>query len=161
MKLIPVTRGIFAKVDDDDFESLSKNHWWVEFNKGTRTFVAKRESRKRDQCGPGKNIYMHREIMNPPVGLLVDHINHDTLDNQKNNLRLATSTQNAQNRKGPTSRNKCGHLGVHFEKQCGKWEANIRVNGKKIRLGQSRDIETAIARRKAAVIKYFGEFAGA
>ena len=85
---IPLTQGKYAIVDPEDFERLNKYKWYAV--KDSRTFYAYRNKRV------GKkyiSLGMHREILDPPGHLVVDHINHNGLDNRKANLRLATSAQ--------------------------------------------------------------------
>jgi hypothetical protein len=105
-----------------------------------------------------KLVYLHREIMNAPEGLLVDHINSDTLDNRRVNLRLATHSQNSCNR--PKKSNTSSRfIGVNFEKLRNQWCAKIRHHGKRIWLGRfENEIEAAKAYDEAAR-KYHGEFA--
>lgn len=105
----------------------------------------------------GKRILLHRLIMNCPKGKLVDHINHNILDNRKSNLRICDKQKNAFNqtiRKDNTS----GTTGVIWNKQHNKWEARIRVDYKLIHLGLYSNKEEAIKVRKEAEVKYFGEF---
>ena len=87
--LIPLTRGLFAIVDADDYERLTAHKWNAGANKGR--YYAQRKSN-------GKTIKMHHEIIDVPPSFLCDHINHNTLDNRKCNLRVCTSAQNARNR---------------------------------------------------------------
>ncbi len=93
-------------------------------------------------------------------GEVVDHINHDTLDNRRTNLRLATPQQNSWNRvphRGSTSR----YLGVSFDraKNGGRWRAQIRVNGHRIHLGWFKDESEAAQAYNRAAAEHFGEFA--
>ena len=93
MKLIPLTRGLFAQVDDEDFEFLSQWRWHanlkpyavcgVDAGSGTRT-----------------SMYMHRLIMSPTGKDVVDHIDGDSLNNTRSNLRICTHAENLRNR-GP------------------------------------------------------------
>jgi hypothetical protein len=100
-------------------------------------------------------VYMHRFLMNPAVGMTVDHINKDTLDNRKANLRVCTNQQNVMG--------KCGHgasyKGVSFYKRTGKWVAKIKHNYVTINLGYFDDeTEAALAYNKKAK-ELFGEYA--
>ena len=95
MKLIPLTKGKFAKVDDADFEWLSAFNWYAKNTRGpgddSGSFYAARSER---QGGKPVTIYMHREITKCPAGKEVDHKNRDRLDNQRDNLKNCTRKQN-------------------------------------------------------------------
>lgn len=100
---------------------------------------------------------LHRFIMNCPDDLVVDHINHNKLDNRVCNLRVCTQQQNNMNaRKG--CNNTSGVRGVSFHKTNNKWKANIQVNGKRMHLGYFKTKDEAIEARRQAEIEYFGEF---
>ena len=103
---------------------------------------------------------MHREILNAPAGVLVDHINHNGLDNRKANLRLATRAQNCWNRKKPKMR-KCASRfkGVGWHKGNKKWVSRIRFNGRRISIGYFNDEVEAAKSYDEAAKKYHGEFA--
>jgi hypothetical protein len=87
----------------------------------------------------------------------VDHINGDPTDNRIENLRLCTASQNARNR-GPQVNNTSGFKGVWYNRQCGKYSADIWVNGKKVYLGLFPTKEAAAATYALANDKYHGEF---
>jgi hypothetical protein len=89
---------------------------------------------------------------------IVDHINRNTLDNRKENLRFASDTESSQN-KGLRSDNTSGVTGVSWYKHMRKWYAEIKYYGKKIRLGSYDNKEDAIAARLKAEKQYYGEFA--
>jgi len=97
MKLIPLTQGQFAKVDDADYDELSKHKWCAHWHHRRSLFYAVRSSRTPN--GKIRTIMMHRQVL----GLIDrkthgDHKNHNTLDNQRENIRAVTNSQNHMNR---------------------------------------------------------------
>jgi len=148
-RLIPLTRGLFTIVDAKDYPVLSQYTWFAE---GTdKNYYAVRKEN-------GKSIKMHRQIMNAPDHLVVDHIDHNGLNNRRSNLRLATLPQNSRNQRilpNKTSKYK----GVHWNKANKKWTAQIKYNKKSHHLGYfSNETEAAHAYDRAAR-KYHAEFA--
>ncbi|MEG1462635.1 MAG: HNH endonuclease [Anaerorhabdus sp.] len=109
-----------------------------------------------------KTILLHRLLTNAPKGMEVDHINGDCLDNRRENLRICTHQENLSNRKKRLD-NKSGYPGVFWYTHCKTpaWVAYIKVNYKRIHLGQFRVLEDAIKARRDAELKYFGEFSRA
>lgn len=102
--------------------------------------------------------YMHRVITQATKGKVVDHINHNTLDNRKSNLRLCEHRENMRNTK--LSKNSTsGYTGVVWHKTQSSWQARIRLNYKTIFLGYYNNLEDAVKARKLAEKKYFGNFA--
>jgi hypothetical protein len=147
VRCIPLTNGLFAIVDAEDYEWLSKYNWRT--TGGTEGYA-------RSTIG-GKNIFMHRLIMNPPAGMVVDHINQNRWDNRRSNLRVCTQAENLRNRRScrGTSRFK----GVHWNARIRKWVASICLNRQLMHLGYF-DTEIAAAHaydRKAREL--FGPFA--
>ena len=107
-----------------------------------------------------KTVCMHKVILKVPKGQVVDHINHNGLDNRKANLRPATSEENNRNRRKSIKR-KCHSRfkGVNWNKDQQKWAARICFNRKTKFIGYFNDeIEAAKAYDNAA-LKYHGEFA--
>lgn len=144
-------------VDDEDFESLSKCKWYAMWNPETRSFYAVRKA-PTEPDGKRRTMRMHREIMSAEVSQLVDHWNHDTLDNRRQNLRLCTNSQNKQNGRGHID-STSGYKGVSWSKRDQRWVANIRVNKKPKYLGLFMNpIEAAKAYDVAATAN-FGTFA--
>lgn len=140
-KLIPLTKGKFAKVDNEDFDRVKEICW-------------------RYSCGYAGSfdIQMHRFIMNTPKGMHTDHINHDTLDNRKSNLRICTHQENLMNQSNQMFKTS-KYKGVFWDKARCKWRAEIVFNNKSIYLGRfENEINAAMSYNKKA-IELFGEFA--
>jgi hypothetical protein len=148
MKSIPLTKGKFALVDDGDYEYLNQFKWQLH-----DVSYAKRG---KQRGGKYITILMHREIIKPPAGMGVDHINGNPLDNRRENLRVCEQSQNTANR-GLNKKNSSGMIGVH--KSHGKWRACIKVNYQNINLGHFDNLEDAVKARDEAAKKYRGEFA--
>lgn len=141
MKKISLDKGKFAIVDDDDFEFLSQWNWYVSDHGYAVTTVS-----------PHK--YMHRMVIKTPKGKLTDHINRNTLDNRKKNLRITDKRGNSINR-DLQSNNTSGHKGVSWSKVMNKWEAYIWQYGKKTTLGYFESIQYAADIRKIAEMMYY------
>ena len=162
MNKIELTQGKFAIVDADDFERVSEFKWHYNKN-GKYTGYARRRQYigMKDGKQIQKGISMHRFIMGVEDSKVhVDHINHDTLDNRKSNLRRCTKAENGRNqkiRKGGFSKYK----GVFksSKSRIKPFRARIMFNQKPINLGSfAAERDAAIAYNKAA-LHYFGEFA--
>lgn len=93
--------------------------------------------------GRKKAVPLHRFIISATEGLVVDHINGNTLDNRKNNLRMATKAENGQNRVNLAKNNTSGVRGVTWHKTRKRWMGSVVVNQKAIHVGFFDDIETA------------------
>ena len=101
---------------------------------------------------------MHRLVMDTPPDLVCDHINHDGLDNRKQNLRNCTTRQNSFNR--PSNRGSFSKFkGVSYRKNEKNYTACISINGKPVRLGVFKDEESAAWAYDEAAKKYQGQFA--
>ena len=136
--------------DIEDFDKVKEYKWFINPKKYANACI------KRN----GKNNYIcfSRVVMDNPDGMVVDHINKDTLDNRKCNLRVITITEN--NRWKNIARNNTnGVIGVYLDKQTGHWYSSICVNLKQIYLGYYKTKEEAIVARLLGEKKYFGEFA--
>lgn len=159
-RLIPLTQGQFAKVSPEDFEWLSQWKWHARWNKCTRSFYALRAGRISEWPHFRNSVQMQRQILGLGYGnpLRADHINSDTLDNRRLNLRPATKAQNTQNCRVRCD-NKTGLKGAYWSKQKKKWHSAIHANGKLNHLGHYMTAEEAHEAYKAAAKKFFGEFA--
>ena len=108
--------------------------WCVRWDKNTRSYYVF-GSIKNSQ-GKWSSVQLHRWILNiNSSDKVVDHINHNTLDNRRNNLRILTDAENKQNRKGAQKNNLSGIRGVHWSKHAKKWQARARLNKKDYFLG--------------------------
>ena len=136
-------------LDDEDYERIEKD-----FKNLKWTVTKNRNKLYAQKMVNGKNIYLHRYIMNCPKGKYVDHINHNTLDNRKQNLRITNNADNLRNGEIRVN-NKTGVKGVYFDKERKKYVARIKVNYKGIFLGRFDTLEEAQKIRKEAEIKYW------
>jgi hypothetical protein len=143
MKKILLTRGKYTLVDDEDFEYLNQWKWHV-----NNTGYAMRSDHIAGEY-KHKNILMHRLITNAPSGYQIDHINHNTLDNRKSNLRIVTLQQNHFNMK-TRANSISGYKGVTWFKQLSKWRVRIMVSRREVALGYYDSLEKAIEVRKNA-----------
>ena len=126
---IPLTQGLFALVDAEDYDWLNQWQWYAHWNRNAKTFYAIRNG-KRTKCKPTREISMAREILGLKRGdkRHSDHINHITLDNRESNLRIVTCQQNQFNQRNPK--------GYYWHKIKKKYIARIKLNGKIIQLGR-------------------------
>lgn len=141
---VPLTKGQFAIVDDEDFAFLSQWKWQYSARYAVRT-------------GPRplrKNIWMHRLIINPPDELEVDHINRNTLDNRRANLRVVTHRFNIQN--SPVKEHTSGYRGVHWRKDRQKWTAGAGARERYRWLGYFNNEIDAARAYDQAVRELFG-----
>lgn len=147
-RLIPLTMRQNSIVDAEDFDWLSSFTWRAQWDSTTRSFYA--------MTGRTPNAKsMHRMILQCGDEEQGDHRNHDTLDNRRLNLRIATKSQNSQNRRVRID-NKTGCPGVHWH--LGKWQARITIKGKRVSLGHFSEKQNAIAAYRAAAPAVYGEF---
>lgn len=150
VRLIELTWGKWAIVDAEDYGRLSSYKWCAVEH--SRCWYAK--TLRRD----GMPLAMHRLIAGAPKGLLVDHRDHNGLNNRKSNLRLCTRKENRRNRRpnrGGTSKYK----GVCWSKSSKKFRAAINHNGKRYNLGYFDDEIAAAKAYDKKARELFGEFA--
>lgn len=145
MQQIPLTKGEFAIVDDEDYEFLSQFKWCY-----SHGYAQRRVN--------NKNVYMHRFLAGEH-GKIVDHINRNKLDNRRSNLRVCTQSENNMNRITNAVREVAKYKGAHWNKRANKWMACIKSNGKQIHLGYFKSEEDAANAYNYAALKYFGEYA--
>lgn len=156
-KLIPLTRGFSAIVDNGDFDSLIQHKW----------YAARQVRRSREEqvyacrhiycAGKQSIIYMHRAILGAPWRAEVDHVNGNGLDNQRANLRCASHHQNCANYLNLP--NSTGFRGVHFRHRRGTFAAQLRVRGRTVWIGSFPSAGAAALAYDDAAIIHHGEFA--
>jgi hypothetical protein len=149
---IPLTQEKFTKIDEKDFDRFSKYKWHA--HKTTLTYYAARNVRIN---GKTSLVFMHRHIMNCPDDKLIDHINHNGLDNRRDNLRLVSCEQNNWNRRKRRGQCTSPYKGVFY--RYGKWSAAIKCKGKHIFIGWFENEETAARAYDEKAKELFGEFA--
>lgn len=149
--IVPLTKGYEAIIDAEDMHIADSVNW--------SAMVPKSKSGK--EYSPyairGYGILLHREIMQAKKGQILDHINGNTLDNRKSNLRFCTHSQNMQNSQRHET-NTSGHRGVRFRKDRNKWRSEIYFNGKYIHLGLFENKIDAISAYEQKSAELFGDF---
>lgn len=149
MKLIPLTQGFFALVDDEDYNFLMQWKWYA-FKNGN-TYYAVRFIKVNNKQ---KKIMMHRVIMNTSIDQEVDHQDHDGLNCQRYNMRNCTHQQNGMN---GGMHGIVPYLGVYIKRK--KFAAKIGYNNKGINLGTFSTMEEAARAYDKKAKELFGEFA--
>jgi hypothetical protein len=146
----------YAKVDPADYKRLRKHEWYTK--RGFKSFYA--HTLQRDiKTGKIKHEYMHQMLLEAPEGMIIDHINHEGMDNRKSNLRAATYSQNRCNSKKWSGVYSSKYKGVSWHKGSRKWTAQIGFQKKRVHLGYfGSEVEAAKAYDRAAK-KHHGEFA--
>lgn len=155
MKRLKLSKGLFAKVDDADFEWLNQWKWTAHFRGGRQGHGAYRNEKKN---GKIIHIDLHRFITKCPKGMIVDHINHDALDNRRKNLRVCTQSENCMNQRR-RSNSTTGVKGVWWHEGAQKYTAAIMLNGKSTYLGVFKKKKDAAVAYAKAADKLFGKYA--
>ncbi len=151
MKEIELSQGLFAKIDDRDYERVSTKKWHAIWGNSSKNYYA--ICNIHDENGKKTTISMHRFILNASKGDIIDHFDHDGLNNQRSNITIGTSSFNSRNKR-IRSDNKSGFTGVVWDSFKKNWRANIKYKDKSIYLGNFEKKECAIEARKKANEKY-------
>lgn len=142
---IPLTKGMVALVDEEDYEALSPFRW-----------QAAEQAPGRFYAKTGRRTMMHKIIL--PGCSLVDHKDGNSLNNTRENLRPADKSKNGMNR-GVSTNNKSGFKGVSFRPRVQKWRAVIHRDGKQVHIGHFSTAEEAARAYDNAAMELHGEFA--
>lgn len=150
-KLIPLTKNQHAIVDDEDYAFLAQWKWCYQSAPNGRGYAVRREGKR--------SILMHRDLMKPPTGLTVDHINGNGLDCRKCNMRIATHAENMRNRQKQSEGFTSQYRGVYWEANKQRWRACVWLNKKRFCAGYHQSEEAAAKARDAKAVELHREFA--
>lgn len=141
-------------IDTSDLEKMEEfpNTWMSHWDKNRQQFYC--DGKLPMINGKSKKIALHRYLLDPPKNLVVDHINHDPLDNRRCNLRILTNAQNCQNKNGLNKNNKTGVRGVSWCESLNSWRVSIRKDGKYVYQNNFRKFEDAKDAAEKAIKKY-------
>lgn len=161
MREVPLTKGLFALVDDADFDRVATFRWYA-FRRGRLWHAARSVKRK----GKRSTIHMHRWLLDAPNGVEVDHRDGNGLNNTRENLRLCTHGQNAINHRRSFSSKSSRFHGVCWHARSQRWRVVICA-GEKTSSGRARQIYVGVYRYEIdaaraydrAAIRHHGEFA--
>lgn len=152
--------NFWATIDLEDLDRVIDfpYTWYAKYNHTNDGFYvyASQYNTETQKCNP---IFLHQFIMNAN-GQTVDHINNDTFDNRKSNLRITADTDNSKNRKGKNKNNTSGYRNVSWSKQDQKWIVQLQIEKKNKVLGRFDDVHEAGKFAEEMRQKYYGEFAG-
>jgi hypothetical protein len=153
LALIELTKGHTAVIDADDVNAIRDYKWRSSKGKGTNYAC----SGLRLDDGRVKTLFLHRLLMKPSKGFVVDHINGDGLDNRRSNLRVATVAQNNLNSR-VRSDSTTGIKGAYYDKRKGSYYSHIKRGDKRIYLGTFSTAEEAADAYAKASRELHGEF---
>lgn len=148
-----------TKISKEDLELVDSMPytWYAKYSPKVNNFYV--AANVENETGKRTNIKLHRWILQPNESLMVDHINHDTLDNSRENLRTVTNAQNQYNRKGSNKHNTTKVLGVSYRKDIGKFRARVYKDRELVyseHFKRVEDAETAVIEVRS---KIFGKYA--
>lgn len=138
-------------IDSEDIERCKNHKWAINYNKSINNFycICRRMNDKK--------IYLHRYIMDFPENKVIDHINRNTLDNRKCNLRICTQKINNTNRSPVNKNNTSGYANIYFYKKYNKYKVAFKHNYKEIFVGYFDKLEDAKKARDNEKIRIYNE----
>jgi hypothetical protein len=157
---LPLSKGYIAVIDDCDAD-IAKLKWCARMGGPDHNYPY---GYRQAGSKPFRGEHLHRAILERAIrrplekGEIVDHIDGNTLNNCRSNLRLATAAENQRNRR-LSKRNTTGYKGVSYVDAYDKWTASIKTSGRLIHLGTFATAEQAFEARNEAALLYHGEFA--
>lgn len=154
MPTIALTKGFVARISPEDFLRFGALVWHAIVTPDGHVYAARTvHSHARKHM-----VYLHREILDAATGSVVDHVNGDTLDCRRSNLRLTTPTGNARNRRADRT-STSSFIGVSWDARNRKWIAQIKYDGRNRFLGRFADEAEAARAYDTAAREHFGEHA--
>ena len=154
IEIISKKYGLFyALIDIEDVDKVKNYTWGVFLNSSNNKFYIKTDIIKNNKKS---TLFIHTLLTNCNILMQVDHINHNTLDNTKNNLRIVTIKQNSENLQGCNKNNlSSGIRGISWHKTKKIWSVKIGHNGIQIHGGSFTDLKEAEQKAIELRLKYF------
>lgn len=133
--VVPLTQGLEALIDECDVKDVQEYKWFANNVTSSSRKLTKSYTYPSSRCGLRNGyVYLHRFIMNPQKGFAIDHINGNTLDNRRSNLRICTARENSCNKEAHRS----GKMVGTYKTKSGKFAAQIKIEGRLKYIGSYR-----------------------
>ena len=151
-----------AIIDKEDLNKIKEKQWHVWFSPNTQSWYVRATNYLGLINGKPKydSTMLHRFILNVNKRVVVDHYDHDTLNNRKQNLRISEYAENDKHRSGENKNNTSGYRNVCWKKQSQKWIVQLQINKKNKILGSFDNVDEAGKFAKKMREKYYGEYKG-
>jgi hypothetical protein len=160
--IFPLSSGLFTTVSDADYERLAAFKWHATEGRCGVFYASRSIKVTKDGRTYSRNVEMQREVVDPERSLprtsKVDHINGDTLNNTRENLRIVSDSISNINRR-VFKTNTSGYRGVSYERERSRWRATIKVNGKTTVIGSFRTKEEAALAYNIKAVEIHGVYA--
>lgn len=139
---------VIVLLDLEDINKIKTLTWSAKFQKDINNYYIL--ANIKDKNNKKTTIFLHRFITNCQKGLTVDHINHDTTDNRKKNLRICTQKENNLNQDELRANNKSGYRNISWQKASNAYIITLHIDGKNKTIGRTPSLEEAIKIRDEA-----------